>query len=77
MLLFSDGVLDNLYDPDMIQCVQAYFIWSKNEAVQDFEDLQLISDCISDKAYKLGKNRTYLSPFAKYARIGGRENYPS
>ena len=65
----SDGVFDNLYDPDLIECVTP-FMKSTN-----LEDPQGASDCIADKAYKLGNSKGFASPFAVGARAAGR-NYP-
>lgn len=65
----SDGVFDNLYDPDLIKCVQPYM------KSTHFEDPQASSKCIADKAFKLGNKKGYASPFAIGARAAGR-NYP-
>ena len=62
----SDGVFDNLYDPDVIACVTPYM---KSTL---FVDPQGSSDCIKDKAYRLGNTKGFVSPFAVGARAAGR-----
>ena len=50
IIMASDGVFDNLYDPDLIECVTPFM------KSTHFEDPQGSSDCIADKAYKLGNS---------------------
>lgn len=69
ILMFSDGISDNMYDAGLAKCVRPYLDG------QDFTNPQACADCIADKAYELGKSQSYLSPFAKHARAAGR-NYP-
>ena len=65
----SDGVFDNLYDPDVIECVTPYMTSTL------FTDPQASSDCIAEKSFKLGNSQGFVSPFAVGARAAGR-NYP-
>ena len=66
----SDGVFDNLYDKDVLDCVWSYM------AGEYYADPQGSCDCLADKAYVLGKNQDYLSPFAKGAQEAGKV-YPN
>lgn len=70
LLMFSDGVTDNLYDADIAKCVNPYLNG------RDLTDPQGCSKCIADRAYELGKSNNYLSPFAKKAREAGKTNWP-
>lgn len=69
IIMASDGVFDNMYDPDLIECVTPYM------KSTHFYDPQGSSDCIADKAYELGNSKGFVSPFAVGARAAGR-NYP-
>ena len=67
----TDGVFDNLYDKDIEKCVKSSFVGV------DYPEYKLkeVSECVANKAFKLGNSRGYLSPFAKHAREQGI-NYP-
>ena len=70
ILLFSDGVLDNVYDADLAKCAREHLEGA------DLKDPKGCSDCIANKAYRLGKSQDWLSPFAKSARKDGK-NWPT
>jgi len=66
----SDGIFDNLFDDDIMQCLKG----------QVNSDLQLrapqrASDCLSLSAEIKGYDPTYDSAFAQEARAHGR-NHP-
>jgi len=65
MIMFSDGVSDNLYDADIAKCVKPYLDG------MDFTDPKACADCLANKAYELGNSEDYLSPFAKSAKEAG------
>ena len=65
----SDGVLDNLFDKDILECVQPQM------KERNFANPKAASDCIADKSFKLGNDLSYASPFAVNAREQGI-NYP-
>ena len=60
VVMGTDGVFDNVYDADIEPCLL------KHKAAEDR------ANCIGEKAYANGKDRSYLSPFAKGARDAGR-----
>ena len=62
----SDGVLDNMYDNDLMDCVLPHM-----ESVH-FANPQAAADCIAETSFKLGSDQTYNSPFAIGARKAGR-----
>lgn len=62
----SDGMFDNLYNTDVHDCIKPYLV---KDAL---EDLQKASECLADKALKLGDDQSYFSPFAKGAKESGR-----
>ena len=66
----SDGLFDNLFDDDIKQCLESQMLeWNKKFRLKSMDDT---ATCISDKAYKLSKDRRYDSPFAKGAREAGQ-----
>lgn len=64
-MLASDGMLDNLYNKDVVDCVEPLI---KGLVV---EDLMEASYCLASKAEYLGDLKGYLSPFAKGAKEAG------
>jgi len=58
----SDGVLDNLFDKDILECVQPQM------KERNFANPRAASDCIAEKSYRLGDDKSYASPFAVNAR---------
>ena len=60
IVVYSDGVSDNLFPKQFQGCflaLSASYSW--------------VADCIARKAYALGKDKSFLSPFAKGAREAG------
>ena len=66
IVMASDGMFDNLYDTDVHDCIKPYLV---KDAL---DDLQKASDCLADKAEKLGDDYSYFSPFAKGAKEHGK-----
>ena len=64
-MLASDGLFDNLYNKDVVDCVEPLV---KGVVV---EDLMEASYCLASKAEYLGNLKGYLSPFAKGAKEAG------
>lgn len=77
MVLATDGVLDNLYDKDVLNCIKLALteqgLNSRNQ-LYDLSDPQQLANCIADTAEKLSWDKTYDSPFAKGAREAGRSH---
>jgi serine/threonine protein phosphatase PrpC len=67
----SDGIFDNLFDEDIIQCLKGQFS-AENLLLRD---PQRASDCLSLSAEIKGYDPTYDSAFAQEARAHGR-NHP-
>jgi len=70
IIVYSDGVSDNLLPQEFHPCINDYA-----DDEHELVSLSLVADCIARSAYELGKQRGYLSPFAKEARKAGRANY--
>lgn len=64
-MLASDGLFDNLYNKDVVDCVEPLV---KGVVV---EDLMEASYCLASKSEYLGNLKGYLSPFAKGAKEAG------
>ena len=68
----TDGLFDNLYDTDIEKCLHPSV-----KVVKDKEDqFELVepakaADCMAKRAYNLGKNKTYKSPFSAGAALSG------
>ena len=69
----SDGLFDNLFEKDIIECVKPNINPKKNEL--KINDLKKVSDCLSVKAEVMGYDPNYESPFTIEARTHGK-NYP-
>ena len=61
----SDGVLDNVFDEGISECLMASLVEGK------LDDVQTASDCIAKKAESLGMQDDYYSPFTKSAEAYG------
>jgi len=90
IVVFSDGVGDNLHPPQFHECLTAYSWTSRNNRNPSLEVLDqqeytghyyeehelisysIVADCIARKAYALGKDTTYDSPFAQSAKAYGK-----
>ncbi|TNV76749.1 hypothetical protein FGO68_gene3286 [Halteria grandinella] len=69
VILATDGVLDNLFDNDILSCVQKGF--GQEEVLAQLA----ASACIGQTAEGLSFRKDYDSPFAQNARTAGR-NHP-
>lgn len=63
LLVYSDGVSDNLYSQNFAKCLDGMI--SPQGLVTSYG---AVADCIARQAYKLGKDPTYFSPFTKGAK---------
>ena len=72
LIMGTDGVYDNLFDKDIMQCVNTSP--SPPQLDKDFNS-QDIADCIAKKAEKFSFDKKYDSPFAVHAREQGYK-YP-
>ena len=61
ILLGTDGVFDNVYDEDILECVKPSLKGVTLEMPQK------ASDCVAQLAAKMGTAPNYRSPFAKNA----------
>ena len=52
----SDGVWDNLFEKDIIECIQKYMPDPKNKSIsfKFLNNSQEAADCIANKSEKLG-----------------------
>jgi len=66
LLVYSDGVSDNLFAKDYIKCFKGMF---KQGIITSYGE---VADCIARKAYVLGKDSSYNSPFAMGAAASGK-----
>ncbi|TNV76304.1 hypothetical protein FGO68_gene11534 [Halteria grandinella] len=63
-LLASDGIFDNLYDKDILDCLTSSDLKSY---LTDF-DAENVATCVAKKAEKVSTDPLYDSPYAKHAR---------
>jgi protein phosphatase PTC7 len=70
IVVYSDGVSDNLFPGEFHACLDNAM--DEENALQSFG---LAADCIARKAYFLGKDKEFDSPFAQGARKAGWQNY--
>ena len=70
-ILASDGVLDNLYDEDIANCILPASKHSMYDPVFSDEHLQATSACISHASLELSYDKLYVSPFEKEAAKHG------
>ena len=76
VVMGSDGLFDNLYDEDIEMCLKPNVKPVKDQLDQfDLIEPSKAANCMASKAYKLGKQERYLSPFAKGAREAGARGY--
>jgi serine/threonine protein phosphatase PrpC len=61
-VLASDGLFDNLYEPDIINIIRPFI---KNS--DTILDPELVADMIASKAEEMSKIPDYQSPFSKDA----------
>jgi serine/threonine protein phosphatase PrpC len=69
VVLGSDGVFDNLFDQDIMDCFM-------NKVTRENLDVKVpheITECIANKAEKLSYDKEYMSPFCLNAKkMAGR-----
>jgi protein phosphatase PTC7 len=70
IVVYSDGVSDNIFPVEFHDCLDSAM--GDEDTVQSFG---LAADCIARKAYFLGKDKAFNSPFAQGARKAGWKNY--
>lgn len=58
----TDGLFDNLFDKDIEACLSPS-VTLQNKQVT-LQDPTKAATCIGNKAYQLGKDKSYKSPFA-------------
>ena len=59
VLVFSDGFHDNVFDSGMVHCIEEYLYDGL------VKELSRAADCLARKAYFLGKNFEFQSPWMK------------
>ena len=67
LIMASDGVLDNMFDNDLIDCVKPNMdspLTVKHQAA---------ADCIAEQSFIRGNDKTFNSPFAIGAQKAGRQ----
>lgn len=72
IVVYSDGVSDNIFPAQFHSCLESA---TDEDAPTVVASLSLAADCIARKAYFLGKDKTFDSPFAQGARQAGWGNY--
>jgi protein phosphatase PTC7 len=75
VVVYSDGVSDNLYPHEYHDCIDRYSYISSSKTSSNEVDLvshSMVADCIARQAYQLGKDKTFDSPFAQGARAVGK-----
>ena len=76
VILGSDGVFDNLFDKDIIDCIKPYDLTKELKP----EDLKTASVCVAEKAETLSYDKNYKSPFYENGlkhnrvRLGGKDD---
>lgn len=65
----TDGLFDNLYDPDIEKCLYPSVKpqGSGPNATFKLEGAESVAKCMANKAYDLSKDQRYMSPFARGA----------
>ncbi len=63
IVIGSDGLFDNLFDEDLVKCID-------NPNVEP----QSAATCLAERAQALSLDKSYDSPFAKNARAAGRSH---
>lgn len=79
IVVASDGVLDNLFDHDILNCIRKSYTPHSTQSPQEKETSSppyaQASNCIARTAETKSFQRDYDSPFAQNARLAGR-NHP-
>lgn len=70
IVVYSDGVSDNLFPLEFHSCLLDSM--DEDSVIQSYS---LAADCIARKAYFLGKDKSFDSPFAQGARQAGWGDY--
>jgi len=71
IVLATDGVLDNLYQKDIINLIQSHSLSSLSKA----KGIKLLASNIGKEAFRLSSIEDYLSPFAKGAQESNKVKY--
>jgi protein phosphatase PTC7 len=62
----SDGIFDNLFEPEILQCLKTS---------GDLVDVDAAAICLADRALVMSKDEHFESPFSIGARKAGK-NHP-
>ena len=79
VVMGTDGLFDNLYDKDIEGCLQPGIKLVKDDEFE-LSNPEEVANCMAKKAYTLGKDGKYMSPFARgafksgYPYPGGKED---
>ncbi len=73
VILASDGILDNMFDKDILHCLKSSQDWM-SDLIED-HDTEKAAVCLAERASKLSQDPTYDSPFAQHARQHNK-NFP-
>lgn len=68
VIMATDGLFDNLYDPDILACLETSTAGSSNM------DQTQVANCLATKAEKLSFDKKYKSPFEVNAKAVGRKH---
>ena len=68
VIMGTDGLFDNLYEPDILACLE-----DDNKYSVPFDPTK-VATCLAKKAEKFSFDKKYDSPFAKAARDCGRKH---
>jgi protein phosphatase PTC7 len=65
VIVASDGIFDNIFDEDILKCLQ-----NKNWIKDTIEnsDAEEAAICLAERASALSKDKDYESPFAQHAK---------
>ena len=72
----SDGLFDNLFDKDIIECLLLNLNIKKSKNLDKLEilNLQNTSNCLALKAEIMGYDKNYDSPFTIEARANKKKH---
>ena len=73
VILASDGILDNMFDKDILECLKSSQDWT-SDLILD-QEAEKAAICLAERASKLSHDTSYDSPFAQHARQHNK-NHP-
>ena len=68
VIMATDGLFDNLYDPDVLSCLE------QTTSGGEVKDPTEVANCLATKAEKLSFDKKYKSPFEVNAKAVGRKH---